>query len=134
MRTFLRSTVSAVVFVLAGDLVLSTALEAAPQEQAYDLPVSLERIRVKLAETPPTRLKLDMPVKVPVATFRTRVEQRSYVLSLEQWLDKEFNLTELQRQSADWAAKCCGIGLSPLFNRVEKALHRRKVRKIRSRF
>ena len=72
-----------------------------------------------------------MPVKVPVATFKTRVEQRSYVLSLDQWLAKEFNLTELQRQSADWAAKCCGIGLSPLFNSMERALHRRRVRKIR---
>ena len=54
-----------------------------------------------------------------------------YPLSLEEWLDKEFNLTELQRQSADWASKCCGIGLGPLFQSVENALERRKIRKIR---
>jgi hypothetical protein len=37
----------------------------------------------------------------------------------------------LQRQSAEWAAKCCGIGLGLLFNSVEDALERRRVRKIR---
>lgn len=95
-----------------------------------DLPVSLVRIREELAKTP-TGLKLDMPVQVPVATFKTRVDQRVYVLSLEEWLEKEFNLNPLQRQSAEWASKCCGIGLDPLFKGVERALQRRRVRKTR---
>ena len=66
-----------------------------------------------------------------MATFKTGVNQRMYVLSLEEQLRKEFTLTTLQRQSADWASKCCGLSLSQLFNSAERALHRRKVRKIR---
>jgi hypothetical protein len=41
---------------------------------------------------------------MPVATFRTRVEQRVRSLTLEEWLHKEFDLTGLQKQSAEWAA------------------------------
>jgi hypothetical protein len=104
---------------------------AAPQQPTTDLPVSLDRIRTELAKPTGTGLKLDMPLQVPVATFKTRVDQRVYVLSLEEWLEKEFTLTDLQRQSADWAAKCCGISLDPLFKSLEQALQRRKVRKIR---
>jgi len=72
-----------------------------------------------------------MPLQVPVARFKTRVDQRVYVLSLEDWIEKEFKLTALQRQSADWAANCCGVRLDPLFKSLEKALQRRRVRKIR---
>ena len=82
-----------------------------------------------------------MPVQLPVARFRTGVNQRIYVLTLEEWLEKEFELSALQRQSADWAAKCCGgfvlgnggygIRLDPLFESLDKALQRRKLRKIR---
>ena len=53
------------------------------------------------------------------------------MLTLDEWIDKEFNLIGIQRQSADWASKCCGIGLDPLFKSVENALQRRKERKIR---
>jgi hypothetical protein len=72
-----------------------------------------------------------MPVQVPVATFKTRVDQRVYVLSLQEWLEKEFKLTPLQQQSPDWAAQCCGIRLAPLFKSLDQALQRRRVRKIR---
>jgi hypothetical protein len=68
---------------------------------------------------------------VPVARFRTTVEQRRFVITFEEWLDKEFKLTALQRQSAEWGARCCGIGLDPLFRSIERALERRQVRKIR---
>jgi hypothetical protein len=87
------------------------------------------------------QLKLDMPLQAPVATFRTRVDQQVFVLTLDDWLEKEFKLLGLQRQSADWAAACCGgyalasgsygIRLDPLFKSLEKALERRKVRKVR---
>jgi len=70
-------------------------------------------------------------LQLPVATFKTSVNQRVYVLSLEEQLRKDFTLTALQRQSADWASKCCGLNLNQLFNSAERALHRRKVRKIR---
>jgi hypothetical protein len=121
---------------------VSTPLGAASQPPPpKDLPVSLDRIREEVPKTPPIRLELDMPVEPPVATFRTRVEQPVFVLSLEEWLEKELKLTELQRQSADWAAQCCGgygfangvyvVRLDPLFKKLGKALERRRVRKIR---
>ena len=72
-----------------------------------------------------------MPVATPIPTFRTRVDQTVYVLTLDEWIDKEFNLIGIQRQSADWASKCCGISLDPLLKSVENALQRRKERKIR---
>jgi hypothetical protein len=62
-------------------------------------------------------------------TFRTRVDQRVFVPSLEEHLRKEFTLTLLQRQSAEWASKCCGYGLGQLVKGVNKALRDRKVRK-----
>ena len=129
MLHYLRRLASAVICPLALPILLSGTVSAASQAPK-DLPVSLDRIREELSKTPKTRLRLDMPVAVPVATFRTEV-QRKYVLSFEEWLEKEFTLTDLQRQSADWAGRCCGIGLAPLFNRLEDALQRRKARKIR---
>lgn len=110
---------------------LSATLGAGAQEPTSVPPVSLERIREGLQKSPAGRLKLDVPLELPVATFKTGVNQRMYVLSLEEQLRKEFTLTTLQRQSADWASKCCGLNLNQLFNSAERALHRRKVRKIR---
>jgi hypothetical protein len=140
VSTLLRTTVSAACFLLVLVVCLSATLGATSQEPAKDLPVSLDRIRQGLAKTP-TGFKFDMPMPVPVATFKTRVDQRVYVLSLDEWLEKEFKLTALQRQSADWAAKCCGgyvlgsrsfgVRLDPLVARLDKALERRRVRKIR---
>lgn len=111
----------------------SATLGAAAQEPTTDLPVSLDRIREELARTPPTRFKLNTPPEIPVAIFRTQVKQRIYVLSLEDWLHKEFELNDIQRQSADWAAKCCGIAVAPLIKSMENALERRRVEKIRRR-
>jgi hypothetical protein len=110
---------------------LSAPLLASPQTPAQDLPVSLDRIREALAKPDAPRLRVDIPVEVPVATFKTRVEQRVYVPSLEESLAKEFNLTDLQRQSAAWAAKCCGMDLGLLIKPIDRALDRRKERKIR---
>jgi hypothetical protein len=70
-------------------------------------------------------------LQVPIATFKTSFEQRVYVLTLEEQLRKQFTLTTLQRQSADWASKCCGLNLNQLFKSTERALQRRKERKIR---
>ena len=130
MKTFPRAAASAI-FILALGLFVAAPDGAAQQPQPNDLPVSLERIRDELEVAVPSRLKLDMPVEKPVARFRTRVDQTVYVLTLDEWIDKEFNLIGIQRQSADWASKCCGIGLDPLFKSVENALQRRKERKIR---
>jgi hypothetical protein len=144
VRTFLPATLTAISSPLALVLALSASLGAAAQdpvpEPVTDLPVSLDRIREELANTPPARLKLDMPLDVPIATFRTRVEQRVFVLPFKEWLKEEFELNEFQRQSAEWAANsggiivasgATGIRLDPLFDRLEKALERRRIRKIR---
>jgi len=130
VRAFSRATASAICIQLLG-LLVAAPLAAAQQPQPNELPVSLERIRNELEVGVPSRLRLDMPVERPAPRFRTRVDQTVYVLTLDEWLDKEFNLLGIQRQSADWASKCCGIGLDPLFKSVENALQRRKERKIR---
>jgi hypothetical protein len=131
MPTILRAAALAVFSLIALVLWPSATLGAASQEPAQDLPVSLDRIRTELAKPAPSGLRIDRPPQLPVATFRTRVDQRAWMLSFEDWLEKEFELTPLQRQSADWAARCCGISLDPLFKSMEKALQRRRVRKIR---
>jgi hypothetical protein len=115
-------------------IAVSVALQATPQTPpqktpGHDDPVSLDRIRADLARAP--QLKLDGPLGLPVATFKVHVEQRRYVPTLQEWLDDKFTMTELQKQSADWASKCCGINLAPLFDTVEKSLQRRKERQIR---
>lgn len=130
MRAFPCATASAIFIRLALVLLVAVPL-GAQQPQPKDLPVSLDRIRSELEEAAPSQLKLDVPVESPVPRFRSRVDQTVYVLTLDQWLDKEFNLIGIQRQSADWASKCCGIGLDPLFKSVENALQRRQKRKIR---
>jgi hypothetical protein len=117
------------IFLVA--LCLSATLAAAPQSLPQDLPVSLDRVREELAKAPPKLRDTKVPVPTPVARFRTTVEQRRFVGTFEEWLDKEFKLTALQRQSAEWGAKCCGISLDPLFKGIERALERRQVRKIR---
>lgn len=131
MATSLQATVFGVFSLLTVGVCLSATLGAAPQEPTKDLPVSLDRIREELAEPASTGLKLDTPQHVPVARFKTGVDQRVFVLPLEDWLEKELKMGVLQRQSADWATKCCGIRFDPLLKSVKDALQRRKERKIR---
>jgi hypothetical protein len=99
------------------------------QEQAGASPVSLERIREGVARTP--ALKLDQ--NEPTPTFRTTTEGRTLMLPFHEYLRKELELTPLQRQSADWASRCCGIDLGHVFKSVEKAWDRRKARQLRER-
>ena len=113
--------------------------EASAQAPVPDLPVSLDRIRAEI-EKPVSEFKLNRPLDMPVAAFRTRVEQRSYMLSFEDWLKQELELTELQRQSAEWASMCCSgyvlasgavpVNLDWIFDKIDAALERRKIRKI----
>ena len=37
------------------------------------------------------------------------------MLTFHEYLRKELELTPLQRQSADWASRCCGIDLGQVF-------------------
>ena len=93
------------------------------------LPVSLERIRTTL-ERPPA-LDVDVPLSLPVVRFEISVEARPYMLSFEEQLRKDLELTPLQRQSRDWASRCCGLDLGVLFDPIDRALQRRKERRIR---
>ena len=68
-----------------------------------------------------------MPLRVP--TFKSRVDQRVFVLTLEEALHKEFDLNDLQRQSAAWAGKCCGYNIGQLVEMTSEALRARKIRK-----
>ena len=112
-------------------LVASAAtLGAEPQQPDGVPPVSLDRIREGLEQAPALRLETDVPLQLP-PTFKSRVDQRVFVLTLEEALHKEFDLTDLQRQSAEWSAKCCGYNVGQLVEIVNKALRDRKIRKTR---
>jgi hypothetical protein len=104
---------------------------AAPQEPSSIQPVSLERIRDELDKAPARQFTAGLPVQLPVPTFKTRVDQRVFVPTLEEHLRKEFALTVLQRQSADWASKCCGYDVGQLVKIVKQTLKDREVRKTR---
>jgi hypothetical protein len=116
---------------LCAALVLSPAtLGAAPQDPAGGLPVSLERIREDLGKPLPPKLTPAKPVQLR-PTFKTRVDQRTWVPTLEEHLHKQFDLTPMQRQSAEWAAKCCGLKIGQFVKIAEDALRARKIRKTR---
>lgn len=128
----LRPRASAIFWSLALVVSLGGAAAAAPQQPAKDdLPVSTARIREKLTKEPPNP-KLQASWQQPVARFTARVDERIMVLTFDEWLAKEFKLNDLQRQSADWASRCCGFNLNAVVNEAGKALQRRKVRKIRA--
>ena len=90
-------------------------------------PVSLDRIREGVARTP--ALKLDRTLPAP--TFRTTTEGRALMLPFQEHLRQQLELTPLQRQSRDWASRCCGIDVGRLFSGFGKALDRRKARQVR---
>jgi hypothetical protein len=100
---------------------------AAPQQPA-DLPVSLEHIREGLEKQ---EALLVFPRPVPLPRFRTTVEEKRFMLSFEEQLSKDLEPTLLQEQSREWASKCCGLDLGVLFDSIDRALQRRRERKIR---
>ena len=110
---------------------LAAPLGAAPSPPASGSPVSLERIKTELDKPPALRLKRDVPIPLRPPTFKARVDQRVFVLTLEEALHKEFDLNDLQRQSAEWSSQCCGYNLGALMKKVNEALQERKIRKTR---
>jgi hypothetical protein len=120
--------VSALICVLALVAGQAATLAAAPQQPDSAPPVSLDRIKERLAR-PARDFKPGEPVQLRVPTFRSRVDQRVFVLTLEEALHKEFDLNELQRQSAEWRAKCCGISIGQLLEMAGDAMRARKIRK-----
>jgi hypothetical protein len=108
---------------------LSIRIDAAPQQETHATADALSRIKRELQKTRTDKLKLDP--QLPVATFRSTVEQRRYMLTFEEWLRKEFELTPFQRQSQEWRSKCCGIDLIGWKNALDRALQHREARRIR---
>jgi hypothetical protein len=127
--SFLRTTLSVLLGLLAIVAGPAAALGAAPQQPDSAPPVSLNRIKAQLAKAPVRELKPDAPVPLRVPTFRSRVDQRVFVLTLEEALHKEFDLNDLQRQSAEWASKCCGINIGQVVQMIDDAMKERKIRK-----
>jgi hypothetical protein len=100
------------------------------QAPTQDLPVSMDRIRAGVQK--PVALDVDLTPRLPVATFRTGVDQPQ-LLTLEEQLRKEFAPTVFQRQSWEWGAKCCGLDLGGAFDAVRRALRDQRERRIRER-
>ena len=97
---------------------------AAPQDPVTPQPSSVEHVQNTLNRTPPHSLKFDAKVPVPAATYKITVTQPLFVLPIMDTLRKQFELTPLQRQSADWSARCCGVNLVALTESIEKAFRR----------
>ena len=118
--------------LLSGVLVMlgaSSPLRAAPQDPAAP-PTSLDRVKDRL-DTPIVRsLTPSVPVQLrPV--FKSSVEKHPYVVTLDQALHKQFDLNALQRQSADWSSRCCGIDLAGVYKALKQANDDRRVSKTR---
>lgn len=112
-------------------VVCAAGLEAAPQQPETVPGVSLERIREELEKPPPPRLEPKAPVELR-PTFRSRVEGRPWVPTLEEHLHQEFDLSPLQRQSAEWRSRCCGFNLGVIFDHIEKVRREREERSVRA--
>jgi hypothetical protein len=131
VRTFLRPTLLTLLCVpglVAGP---SATVEAAPRQATAAPNTSLERIRGALEAPPALRIKTDVPLQPAAPTFKSRVDQRVFVPTLEEVLRKEFDLTPMQRQSAEWASRCCGLNIGLLLSKLDEARTRREVRRIR---
>jgi hypothetical protein len=110
--------------------VVLNAAQAAPQDPSAVSTASIERIKTRLSSPSGPSLAPSEPVAfMPI--FRSRVDQRVFVPTLEEDLHKTFDLNAYQRQSAAWASQCCGLDLGAVFNRVDKALAERRARKAR---
>lgn len=104
---------------------------AAQQLPAAGQPVSLTRIRAGIEDPAEHPLKASAASEPATPRFRTSVEERTYMLTFEEYLHKQLELTPMQRQSQEWASKCCGLDLDVVFKPIERALQRRKERKLR---
>ena len=127
MTTFLRRIACAGLCLSA---LLGWAGVVAAQQAPAQSTASVARIRGEVTKAPALRVEPGEPLEVPTVTFKAR-SQRPFVPTLEEHLHKTFDLNLLQRQSADWAARCCGYNLGALVQHAETALRNRKLRKTR---
>ncbi len=103
------------------------SVKAAPQEEP---PASLDRIKERLEAPVTRRLTPAAPVRLR-PTFRSRVDQRVFVPTLEEDLHKTFDLTDFQRKYAEYSARGWGYDLGQIVRFIDKALEERKLRKTR---
>ena len=125
----LRKTAATLLFAA----MLWPASGAAAAQETDTPPGSVEHVKAALNRTPPQSLRFDARMPAPVATFRVSVDERVFGLSIVDQLRKEFELTPLQRQSAEWRSKCCGINLLTLADGIGKAVRQWKEERIRDR-
>ena len=109
-------------------MLCAAPVEAMPQTP-QDSAQAVQHVRQDL-EKPAAPLK-NAPPPRPLPTFKSSVE-RPWVLTLDEQLHKEFDLTPLQRQSADWSGRCCGINLIQVAKGINKAVQQEKERRVRT--
>jgi hypothetical protein len=131
--SILRRAGTFALFVIGtiGPVVTRTASAQAPSESAS--PVSLQRVKHSLNRTPEQSLRFDARMPVPAATYKVTVTQPLFVVPIMDSLRKEFELTPLQRQSAEWSSKCCGLSIAALTEGVERAFRQWQEHRIRER-
>ena len=122
MRTFLRAVTCAAA--------LAIAVPAAGQDPANTVSPSVDRIKEQV-ERPaaPALTPSVLPQLRP--TFRSRIDQRVFVPTLEEDLRKTFALTDFQRKYAEYSSQCRGLDLGGLFRRLDKALEESRERRTR---
>ena len=131
MSSGLLTTARAIAASCVAAVCLAIRIEAAPQRETHATDDAMSRIKRELHRTTTDTLKLDPPL--PVATFRVTVEKHPVMLSFQEQLEKEFALTDVQRQSQEWYAKCCGINLLNLpqwADKLDRARRRRELRRL----
>jgi hypothetical protein len=126
VRVFLQAVPFA--FMLLTLALCPAAVAAAPQQAAPPAPESLNRIKGELATGPAIKLTTQAPMQLR-PTFKARADERVFVPTLEEVLHKQFDLNDLQRQSAQWAAQCCGFKVGQVVDVIEDAVRARKVRR-----
>jgi len=110
-------------------LACSAPLPASAQTSAV-APSSLARVREGVERPVVRNLAPSAPVRLR-PTYRARVDQRVFVRTLEEDLHKTFDMNDLQRQSAAWAARCCGIDLGRVFRGMQHVMDEHRTSKVR---
>jgi hypothetical protein len=125
------SVLNARVLVLVGaSWSRAGAMQQAPVAKPAEAPpVSLTKIRDGVSRRP----ALNSDRQLAVAIFKTRTQARVLMVPFEERLRQELEPTLRQRQSRDWESRCCGLDLGLLFDPIDKALERRKTRRVRER-
>ena len=128
MRTF-RLGASGLLCCVVVAVLVPAAASALPQA-ASETPAALNRIKTRLDQAPARPLAPKEPVRLR-PTYRSRAADRPFVPTLEEHLQKTFELTEFQRKYAEYSARCCGLSLGALFDHIDRALDERRTRKTR---